>query len=273
MSTTVEKSEIYRFARDSGHWWDECGPYASLHRVNPARIAFLRDTLKRHFGREEVLDKPLSGIRILDIGCGGGLVSEPLARLGGSVTGLDADASAIAVAQDHAREQFLSIDYRATTAEDVATETPGSFDAVLALEIVEHVRDVPLFVNICATLCKPGGCVVFSTLNRTPKSFALGVVAAEYILRWVPRGTHNWKKFLRPSELARSARSAGLAQLDIKGIVYNPFQQEFVVSDTDLDVNYVMVFTKKQSRAERPGCPDTPARSPASGSRAGAENR
>lgn len=238
--STVDPDEINHFAKDSRHWWDENGPFAPLHRLNPVRMKFIRDAVASHYGLKTETLSPLKGLKILDIGCGGGLVSEPLARMGANVTGIDADKTAIKVASEHAKTSGLKIDYKAESTDSLK----GQFDAVLALEIVEHVASVDKFVDEVVSLCKPGGLVIFSTLNRTPKSFALGIVAAEYILRWVPTGTHNWKKFVRPSELAAALRHAGAMPVDVKGLRLHPLKNEFEIVENDVDVNYFMVATK-----------------------------
>jgi 2-polyprenyl-6-hydroxyphenyl methylase/3-demethylubiquinone-9 3-methyltransferase len=243
--TTVDTAEIAHFARDSARWWDEDGPFRPLHRLNPIRISYIRDRLCARFGRDPASLRSLEGLKILDAGCGGGLACEPLARLGAKVTGIDADASAIQAARAHAGEQALEIDYRAATTGDLARGgMKEKFDAVLALEIIEHVAAPEQFVHECVALCRPGGLVIFSTLNRTPKSFALGIVAAEYILGWVPRGTHSWKKFVRPSELAALVRAAGAAPADQAGLVFSPRTGGFALSKTDMDVNYFQTAEK-----------------------------
>lgn len=241
MATSINPKEIEHFAKDSAHWWDEGGPFAPLHRMNPVRLRYIRDRIARHHGLPEDGMTPFKGLNILDIGCGGGLVCEPLARLGATVTGIDADANAVEVALAHAAQNSLTIDYRNSAVEDMKGET---FDVVLALEIVEHVNDVDSFVQNCVNLCKPQGIIIFSTLNRTAKSFALGIVAAEYILRWVPQGTHQWKKFIKPAELARAVRKAGARETNIKGLIYNPLEGDFKLSDYDIDVNYFMTVKK-----------------------------
>lgn len=240
--STVDPDEISHFSRDSSHWWDENGPFAPLHRLNPVRMKFIRDAIADHYHLGTGTMTPLKGLKILDIGCGGGVVSEPLARMGATVTGIDADEVAIGVAQKHAKDSGLAIDYRAQSTDSMK----GQFDVVLALEIVEHVASVDKFVDEVVGLCKPGGLVIFSTLNRTPKSFALGIVAAEYILRWVPTGTHNWKKFVRPSELASALRHAGATPINVKGMRLHPLKNEFEIVENDLDVNYFMVATKNK---------------------------
>lgn len=243
--TTIDPDEISRFAKDAPRWWDESGPFAPLHRMNPARLGYIKTTLCNHYDRDDKSLKSLAGLKIIDIGCGGGLISEPLSRLGANVTGIDGDAVAISVARGHAAGNNLEITYLAVTTGDLLTDRKARFDVVLALEIVEHVSDIDVFVRDCVSLCKPGGVIIFSTLNKTLKSFALGKVAAEYLLRWVPAGTHDWKKFVRPSVLANTLRHAGAAPLEAKGLVFNPLQNAFTISDTDLDVNYFMIAVKE----------------------------
>ncbi|MGB0719911.1 MAG: bifunctional 2-polyprenyl-6-hydroxyphenol methylase/3-demethylubiquinol 3-O-methyltransferase UbiG [Bdellovibrionales bacterium] len=238
MTDTVDQKEIQHFSKDSAHWWDEDGPFAPLHRLNPVRLSYIKAQICDHVGRDVNDLNALDGLRILDIGCGGGLVCESLARMGATVTGGDADAQAIAVAKAHAEESGLDIDYLAEAAENIKAQ----FDVVLALEIIEHVTDPAAFVQSVATLVKPGGLVIFSTLNRNPKSFLLGIVAAEYLLRWVPRGTHSYQKFIKPSELIRFASTAKLKAHDITGLVFDPIRNRFDLSKRDLDVNYLMSF-------------------------------
>ena len=242
--STIDQDEINHFAKDSGHWWDENGPFAPLHRLNPVRMKFIRDTVARHYGLETDKISALKGLKILDIGCGGGLVSEPLARMGADVTGIDADKTAINIAMEHAKASGLTINYRAESTDTLK----GQFDVVLALEIVEHVASVDKFVDECVNLCKPGGLIIMSTLNRTPQSFALGIVAAEYILRWVPAGTHNWKKFVRPSELAAALRHAGAIPEQIKGLRLHPLKNEFEIVENDVAVNYFMTARKEKTK-------------------------
>ena len=234
-STTVDEGEIERFSALAETWWDPEGPMKPLHRLTPARMRYLSERLARHFGRESGAGA-LEGLSLLDIGCGGGLVSEPLARLGADVTGVDAAAKNIEAAKLHAAEGGLKIDYRHGTAEALA-EKGERFDAVLALEIIEHVADPPLFVRSIAEMVKPGGLVIFSTLNRTAKSYALAIVGAEYVLDWLPRGTHDHRKFVKPSELARFCREAGLEITDLTGMVFSPLSG-WSLNAKDLDVNY-----------------------------------
>jgi 2-polyprenyl-6-hydroxyphenyl methylase/3-demethylubiquinone-9 3-methyltransferase len=240
---TVDAQEIQNFSKDSSHWWDIHGPFKPLHRLNPVRLKYLKQQICAHYGMSFDDLKPYKGLKILDVGCGGGLVCEPMARLGGTVTGIDADENAITVAKDHAQQSALDIDYQATTS-DALVANQAQYDVVLALEIIEHVNNPENFVKSIIALCKPGGLVIFSTLNRTPKSFALGIVAAEYILRWVPQGTHNWKKFIKPSELSHFIRNQGAKPKDICGLVFDPLRNKFNLAPHDTDVNYFLSMVK-----------------------------
>ncbi|MEM9468696.1 MAG: bifunctional 2-polyprenyl-6-hydroxyphenol methylase/3-demethylubiquinol 3-O-methyltransferase UbiG [Pseudomonadota bacterium] len=240
---TVDAQEIQNFSKDSAHWWDIDGPFKPLHRLNPVRLGYIKQQTCDHFDRDLKALNSYDGLKILDIGCGGGLVCEPMARLGAQVTGIDADENAIAVAQEHAKQAGLTIDYRAK-ASDELVKNKEQYDMVLALEIIEHVSSPTAFVRDVAALCKPGGLTIFSTLNRTPKSYALGIVAAEYLLRWVPRGTHNWKKFIKPAELSRLARYEALKPKDICGLVFNPLKNEFELKPHDTRVNYFISIEK-----------------------------
>lgn len=236
---TVDAKEIEIFAKDSSDWWDEAGPFRPLHRLNPVRLSYIKERICAHYALSTDTLKPFGGLSILDIGCGGGLVCEPMARLGADVTGIDADSNAINVAQAHAAQSGLEIDYRPVSTDGLIA-SDKRYDVVLALEIVEHVADVEKFVEHVMSLCKPAGVVIFSTLNRTPKSFLLGKIAAEYILGWVPKGTHDWKKFLKPSELASVIRSLGGETAHLEGMVFDPLKGDFKRSKTDLDVNYFL---------------------------------
>jgi 2-polyprenyl-6-hydroxyphenyl methylase/3-demethylubiquinone-9 3-methyltransferase len=237
--TTVDPAEIERFSRIAGEWWDPAGKFAPLHRLNPLRIGYIRDRAAAHWKRDPLTGLPLQGLSLLDIGCGGGLLSEPMARLGAHVTGVDAAARNIRVAALHAGKQGLNIDYRQGTAEALAA-SDIQFDIVLALEVVEHVADVDLFLKSCGRMVKPGGLLFLSTLNRTAKSWALAIAGAEYILRWLPRGTHDWKKFLKPSEVVDSLGAAGIDAQEIVGVVYSPLSRAWSLNKNDLDVNYML---------------------------------
>ena len=239
-NSSIDPEEIAHFSRMADEWWDENGKFKPLHRLNPARLAFLRDRTLGHFNRDSRVGEPLKGLRLIDIGCGGGLVAEPMARLGARVTGIDAAEKNIAVAGLHAEKSGLAIDYRCATAEALAAESL-QFDIVLALEIVEHVADAASFVRSCAALAAPGGLAVFSTLNRTAKSYAMAILGAEYVLRWLPVGTHQWNKFLRPSELCRFIGQSGLEVEAMAGLVYRPLAGRWEIDARDLSVNYLVV--------------------------------
>jgi 2-polyprenyl-6-hydroxyphenyl methylase / 3-demethylubiquinone-9 3-methyltransferase len=240
--STIDEAEVAQFSRLSGQWWDPRGPMAMLHKFNPVRLGYIRNRAAAHFGRDAKRLDSLVGLRMLDIGCGGGILSEPLARLGAGVVGADPAERNIAVARDHAAQAGLSIDYRNTTAEALA-EAGETFDVVLAMEVVEHVADVGLFVDICASMVKPDGLMVVATLNRTMKSFALAIVGAEYILRWLPRGTHQWDKFVTPNELEIAIEQSGMQLTDETGVIYNLLADRWQLS-TDIDVNYMVVAEK-----------------------------
>lgn len=242
---SVDPAEIAKFARLAEEWWDPEGPMRPLHRLNPARLAFLRDRLAPAAGQPAGSLKPLTGLKILDLGCGAGLVSEPLARMGAQVVGADAAEESLAVARRHAAEAGLAIDYRCVTAEALAA-AGESFDAVVALEIVEHVTDPARFLGDAATLVRPGGQLLLSTLNRTAKAFLMAIVGAEWVLRWLPRGTHEWRRFLKPSEVAHLIRPRGLEIAALAGLVYNPLDQSWRLSERDLDVNYLMAAVKPE---------------------------
>jgi len=242
--STIDESEVARFAALADKWWDPRGEFKPLHRLAPARLAFIRERLLAHFGSDPKAVRPFEGLTLLDIGCGGGLASEPMARLGFKVAGVDAAGPNIRAAQAHAAEVGLAIDYRHAAAEDLA-RAGETFDVVLALEIIEHVASPELFLESVSALVKPGGCAVLATINRTVKSFALAIVGAEYLLRWVPRGTHDWRKFLRPSEIARGLRPHGLNIGALTGVTYNPGTDTWVLSP-DSEVNY-MIFAKKNA--------------------------
>jgi 2-polyprenyl-6-hydroxyphenyl methylase/3-demethylubiquinone-9 3-methyltransferase len=243
-AATLDPDEIDRFGRLAGEWWDPRGKFRALHRIGPARLTFLRDQMVRHFGLAAGGLKPLQGLRVLDVGCGGGLICEPLARLGAQVTGLDPAPETIEAARRHAAGQGLAIDYRAGRVEELGAEGQGpGFDAVVCLEVVEHVPDVGAFLKTCAALVRPGGLMLLSTLNRTIKAYLLAIIGGEYILRWLPVGTHQWERFVTPDELARHLRAAGLGPPVVKGLVYNPLADTWSVGG-DTDVNYLAAAAK-----------------------------
>jgi 2-polyprenyl-6-hydroxyphenyl methylase/3-demethylubiquinone-9 3-methyltransferase len=239
---TIDDEEVARFSRLSGQWWDARGPMAPLHKFNPVRLGFIRDRVAAHFGRDATRLDSLAGLSMLDIGCGAGILSEPLARLGPAVVGIDPSESNIAVARHHAAQSELAVDYRATTAEVLAA-AGERFDVVLAMEVVEHVADAGLFIELAAELVKPGGLLFVATLNRTIKSFALAIVGAEYILRWLPRGTHQWDKFVTPNELEIAIEQGGMHITGESGMMYNLLADRWQLS-TDMDVNYMVVAEK-----------------------------
>ncbi|MEP9354008.1 bifunctional 2-polyprenyl-6-hydroxyphenol methylase/3-demethylubiquinol 3-O-methyltransferase UbiG [Xanthobacter sp. KR7-65] len=239
---TIDPDEVARFDALGAQWWDPKGKMAPLHAMNPARLSFLRDALVRHFHRDASSLRPLKGLSLLDIGCGGGLLSEPLARMGAQVTGIDPAPGNVEIARAHAAQSGLAIDYEAVAAEALA-DRGARFDVVVALEVVEHVADVGLFVRTASELVAEGGVLVLSTLNRTPKSFALAIVGAEYVLRWLPRGTHHWEKFITPDELEATLAPTGFCVCEKVGMAYNPLSGEFRLS-SDLSVNYFMVAAR-----------------------------
>lgn len=237
--TTVNAEEVDRFARMADEWWDPKGKFRPIHKFNPVRLGYIREHALSHFGKDGHGIRPLEGLRILDIGCGGGLLSEPLARLGASVVGADAAERNIAVARLHAEQSGVQVDYRATTAEALAA-AGERFDIVLNMEVVEHVDNVPLYMKSCAELVAPGGLVFTATINRTARALALAIFGAEYVLRWLPRGTHQWDKFVTPDELARHLERNRLGITEQSGVVYSPFADKWSLS-SDMDVNYMVV--------------------------------
>jgi 2-polyprenyl-6-hydroxyphenyl methylase / 3-demethylubiquinone-9 3-methyltransferase len=244
---SVDPKEVANFAAMAESWWDPLGKFKPLHQINPLRLAYLKDTLCAHFSLASDAACPFDGLRVLDIGCGGGLLSEPVRRLGADVVGADAAARNIEVAKLHAGDMGLFIDYRHTTAEALA-EAGERFDVILNMEVIEHVGDVASFVGACNTLLDEKGIMMLSTLNRTAKSYLFAIVGAEYILGWLPRGTHNWNKFLKPSELARALRDQGLELAGLKGMGYNPLNERWSLNN-DLSVNY-MGFAKPSATAK-----------------------
>ena len=242
-SATVDPDEIARFEALAERWWDPFGPMRALHRLNPARLAYIRERGCLHFDRDPLAPRPFAGLRMLDIGCGAGLLSEPLYRLGANLVAADAAAETIEVARRHAAQVELNIDYRTTTAEDLAVGGER-FDAVVAMEIFEHVGDLDLFVDCLGRLLVPGGALFAATLNRTLKALGLAIVGAEWFMGWLPRGTHRWSKFLRPSETARALRHAGLQLADVTGIAYDPLHDGWRMT-SDTGVNYLVFAIKR----------------------------
>lgn len=241
-TTTIDPAEIERFSRLAAEWWNPEGKFRPLHKFNPVRLAYIRDQVAARFDRDVLAPLPFEGLRLLDIGCGGGLVSEPMARLGASVVGADASATNIEVARLHAAEAGLGIDYRATTAEDLHAQGE-SFDVILNMEVVEHVADVDLYISTCAAMVRPGGLMFVATINRTLKALGLAIFGAEYVLRWLPRGTHRYDKLVRPEEIERPLMEAGMRVIDRTGVTYHPFADEWRRSG-DLDVNYMLLAEK-----------------------------
>ena len=238
-SPSLDAAELRHFEGLAKEWWDERGKFRGLHAFNPARLAFIVSEVQSWRDRQNQSFRPLDGLSVLDIGCGGGILSEPLARLGGSVTGIDPVEESVGVATVHAKKQGLNIDYRAATAEVLASEE-RTFDVVVASEVIEHVADVSSFLKTCRALCKPRGLLIVSTLNRTPKSYALAIIAAEHILGLAPRGTHDWKKFIKPEELEAALKQAGFEIGRLSGMVFKPLMGVWSLSDRDLSINYIM---------------------------------
>ncbi|WP_299600704.1 bifunctional 2-polyprenyl-6-hydroxyphenol methylase/3-demethylubiquinol 3-O-methyltransferase UbiG [uncultured Tateyamaria sp.] len=236
--TTVDPSEIAKFEAMAAEWWDPNGKFKPLHMLNPCRLDYITTQIAAEFDRDLTGPKAFEGLRILDIGCGGGLLSEPMARLGAEVVGADAAERNIPVAQVHAEQSGLTIDYRHTTAEDMAA-AGEQFDVVLNMEVVEHVADPLGYLTACRQLLKPGGLHICSTINRNPKSYLMAIIGAEHVMRWLPKGTHEWNKFITPDELFDLMRNAGLDPVDRKGFIFNPLTWGWKLSDTDLSVNYV----------------------------------
>ena len=243
MTTTVDQSEIAKFEAMAAEWWDMNGKFKPLHMLNPCRLDYITQQIAAEFDRDLTAPEPFKGLRILDIGCGGGLLSEPMARLGADVVGADAAPRNIPVAQVHAEQSGLEIDYRCITAEELA-EAGEQFDVVLNMEVVEHVADPLGFLTACQQLLKVGGLMVCSTINRNPKSYLMAIIGAEHVMRWLPKGTHEWSKFITPDELFDLINQAGLEAVDRKGFVFNPVSWSWSLSDRDLSVNYVTASIK-----------------------------
>jgi 2-polyprenyl-6-hydroxyphenyl methylase / 3-demethylubiquinone-9 3-methyltransferase len=242
--TTVDTDEVERFSALAAEWWNPNGKFRPLHKFNPVRLAYIRDQVAAHFGRDPHAAKPFAGLRILDIGCGGGLLCEPLSRLGADIVGVDASETNIEVARLHAGESRVKVDYRAGTAEELA-DAGERFDVVLNMEVVEHVADVGFFIDKCAELVKPGGMMFVATINRTLKALGLAIFGAEYVLRWLPRGTHEYSRLVRPEELEAALTAAGMSVTDRTGVTYNPLSGRWARS-RDMDVNYMLLAQKPQ---------------------------
>ena len=244
MTSTIDADEVAKFEAMAAEWWDPTGKFKPLHEMNPCRLDYITRQIAAEFGRDLTAPQPFAGLRLLDIGCGGGLLSEPMARLGATVVGADAAERNIPVARLHAEQSGLNIDYRNTTAEALA-DAGEVFDVVLNMEVVEHVADPLAYLTACQRLLRPGGLMICSTLNRNAKSFAMAIVGAEWVMRWLPKGTHDWKKFITPDELLDLIRRAGLDPVDRKGMVFNPISWRWSLSDRDLSVNYVTASLKR----------------------------
>ncbi len=241
--STIDSSEVAKFEAMAAEWWNPHGKFKPLHMLNPCRLDYITGQIAAEFDRDLSMEQPFAGLRLLDIGCGGGLLSEPMARLGAEVVGADAAERNIPVAQLHAQQSGLEIDYRFTSAEALA-EAGEQFDVVLNMEVVEHVSDTLVYLSACRELLRPGGLHICSTINRNAKSFAMAIVGAEYVMRWLPKGTHEWSKFITPDELYGFMRKAGLEPVDRKGFVFNPVSWQWSLSTRDLSVNYVTASVK-----------------------------
>ena len=237
--TTIDQSEVDRFSALAAEWWNPHGKFKPLHKFNPVRLSYIRDRAAETFGRDPKAPRPLEGLRVLDIGCGGGLLSEPMARMGADVVGADASEKNIRIAETHAAGSGVSVDYRAVTAEALAA-AGETFDIVLNMEVVEHVSDVDFFLSTCASMVRPGGMMVVATINRTMKAAALAIFAAENVLRWLPRGTHQYEKLVRPEEIEKPLSASGLTITERTGVFFSPFTNQWNLS-RDMDVNYMMI--------------------------------
>ncbi len=240
--TTIDENEVEKFSKIADEWWDANGKFKPLHKFNPIRLSFFKQEICKFFNRDEKLLMPLEGLKILDIGCGGGLVAEPISRLGAELVAIDASPKNINVAKIHAEKSGLKIDYQCITAEDLASQNQ-QFDVILALEIIEHVADVEKFIEACAKLLKPNGLLFVATLNRTAKSLLMAKFGVEYILRWLPIGTHDWRKFLKPSEIENIAKNRQIQLQKIQGFSYNLLKDQWSFS-ADLSINYCLIFKK-----------------------------
>jgi 2-polyprenyl-6-hydroxyphenyl methylase/3-demethylubiquinone-9 3-methyltransferase len=255
-AASVDPEEVARFERLADSWWDARGPMRALHKFNPLRLAHIRDETCRRLGRDPKSPRPLSGLSILDVGCGGGILAEPLARLGGSVTGLDPARTNIEVARLHAERAGVVVDYRNETVEAVSARGE-TFDVVLAMEVVEHVQDVQAFVATCTSVVRPGGLLFMATINRTLRAFALAIVGAEYMLGWLPRGTHQWDRFVTPDELRLAIETSGMSVIDTRGVVYNPLRDAWTLS-RDTGVNYMALAAKPVAQGGTAHASSTP---------------
>ncbi len=242
--STIDPEEVAKFEAMAAEWWDPAGKFKPLHMLNPCRLDYINAQIAAEFDRDIDTRAPFAGLRMLDVGCGGGLLSEPLTRLGADVVGVDAAGGNIPVAAVHAAQSGLQIDYRHATAEDLAADGE-TFEVVLAMEVVEHVSDPAMLLAACRAMLRPGGLLICSTLNRTPQSFAKAIVGAEYLMGWLPKGTHDWSKFMTPDELYALLNTAGLDPVDRKGFVFNPVTWQWSLSARDLGVNYVTTSAKR----------------------------
>lgn len=243
--TTIDQSEVDRFSALAAEWWNPHGKFKPLHKFNPVRLGYIRDRAAETFGRDPKAPRPLEGLRLLDIGCGGGLLSEPMARMGADVVGADASEKNIRIAETHAAGSGVHVDYRAVTAEALA-EAGETFDIVLNMEVVEHVSDVDFFLSTCASMVRPGGMMVVATINRTMKAAALAIFAAENVLRWLPRGTHQYEKLVRPEEIEKPLSASGLTITERTGVFFSPFTNQWNLS-RDMDVNYMMIAKRPRT--------------------------
>lgn len=241
---TIDQSEVAKFEAMASEWWNKKGKFKPLHMLNPTRLSYITEQITDTFQRDTTNLQPLKGLRLLDIGCGGGLLSEPMTRLGAKVVGADAAVGNISVARLHARQSGLDIDYRHTTAE-ILVEQGELFDVILNMEVIEHVADPQTLIDSCEALLKPGGLMICSTINRNSKSYLFAIIGAERVMRWLPVGTHVWQKFIKPDELTQIIKNSGLENKDKKGFCFNPLMWKWSVSSEDLSVNYVVASTKK----------------------------
>lgn len=242
--TTIDPTEVAKFEAMATEWWDPNGKFKPLHILNPCRLDYITNQIAAEFNCDLTKPEPFKNLRILDIGCGGGLLSEPMARLGAKVVGADAAPSNIPVAQIHAKQSGLTIDYRHTTAEDLSA-AGEQFDVVLNMEVIEHISEPVAYLSACHDLLKQGGLMICSTINRNPKSFIMAIVGAEWVMRWLPKGTHDWSKFITPEELYTLLRNAGFDLVDRKGMIFNPVTWSWSLSAHDLSCNYITTSLRR----------------------------